>query len=212
MHRNKEWVRSFSLFFLFILIMLIIFSSCASTTPTPQFSRQATASPTKITPGSCIPQPLAQTNNTIQVAVNTKCVTGISQYAPGLTHNDNSLLSTSDGGALDAVANAQTLMNGTIKYENTHIMGWGAPDPWPDPTSPEPTDFSILDAHLQHALSVGATPVISLDEAPWWMKGERTGRNTTRTLTAADEWTTMAYKNPEFWITRCLSGYISCSV
>jgi hypothetical protein len=192
MHQKKYRKRNFSLLCLFLLIL---FSSCTNTTSTSQLSQKTTTAQAKATPDLCTEQPSIHTNSTIQVTVNTACVTGTSQYAPGLTQNDNSLLSTSSGGASDAVANVQALMQGTIKYENTHIMGWGAPDPWPDPTSPEPTDFSVLDARLQHTLSIGATPAISLDEAPWWMKGVRTGRQTTRVLTANDEWTTTAYES-----------------
>jgi hypothetical protein len=74
-------------------------------------------------------------------------------------------------------------------------MGWGAPDPWPDPNSPGPTDWSGVDSRLQHTLSVGATPVLSLDEAPWWMKGVLQANGTTTPLTESQEWTDTAYSS-----------------
>lgn len=195
-------VRKYRAYTVFLLSCCLVFllSSCANATspmnshsqtvPTvanlanKEFSKQCTQNAAN---GS------QQSANQIVVTVDNSCLLGVSNYAPGLTHSDNSLLGPAGGGNLVADEQVQTLMHGTITYENTHIMGWGAPDPWPDPNSPGPTNWSTLDARLQHAVSVGATPVISLDEAPWWMKGELEPHGETHPLTAEDEWTNTGY-------------------
>lgn len=76
---------------------------------------------------------------------------------------------------------------------NIHIIGWGADDPWPDPAQPEPTNWSTLDKKLQIALDTGTTPVITLCEAPWWMKGRLNADGSTTRLTRNDDFADITY-------------------
>jgi hypothetical protein len=187
-------------FFLLLVSFLLVLASC-SDSATNTASKKINVSPTSIsskascsedspTTGGTTPQ-----NAPITVTVKQSCVLAVSNYAAGLTYNDNSLIPSVEGGDgnSNAVSKADTLIRGTLTYENTHIMGWGAVDPWPDPSTPDPTDWRSLDQRLQHMLAVGGTPVISLDEAPWWMKGQLQGDGTTKLLKAEDEWGNIAY-------------------
>lgn len=199
--RNK----SFPLLVL-LLCVLLLSSACSLNPQSAVNTSLVPKNPTaagivKNTPPAnpCIKStPVASPNppdNPIQITVNAHCPIGVSNYHAGLTLNDNSLLTTADDGNPDAIGRVKNLITGTIPYENTHIMGWGAPDPWPDPTSAEPTNWGTLDSRVQHAVRVGAIPVISLDEAPWWMKGTLEGHGATHALTADEEWTTASYES-----------------
>jgi hypothetical protein len=72
-------------------------------------------------------------------------------------------------------------------------MAWGAPDPWPDPNQSEPSNWSYLDGRMHLIEQTGGIPVISLGEAPWWMKGQLQANGTTTTLTQDQEWSDIAY-------------------
>ncbi|GCE11742.1 hypothetical protein KTT_16010 [Tengunoibacter tsumagoiensis] len=143
--------------------------------------------PTPTTVVKCLDAPdlpANQPNEPIQVQVNQQCSPGISQYQAGLSQIDNTLL-YGDAGAM---SRANNLMKGTLAYENIPLMAWGGVDPWPDPGMPEPSDWSSLDQRVMHAVNLGLTPVITLAEAPWWMKGQLQGDGSTRVMTAKDEW------------------------
>ena len=94
-----------------------------------------------------------------------------------------------------AVSRVQAQIKQGTQYINTSIMAWGLPDPWPDPSTHDPTDWAALDARIQTAINLGKTPVITLAEAPWWMKGKYEGHGKTTLLTAADEWQDIAYNS-----------------
>ncbi|BCL81645.1 hypothetical protein ccbrp13_41100 [Ktedonobacteria bacterium brp13] len=115
-----------------------------------------------------------------------------SQFASGLTLSDGSL---DIGNSSDptAAANVQSMIKQGVKYVNTPIMGWGLPDPWPDPSTPGPTDWSALDGRVQMAKNLGETPIITLAIAPWWMKGTYVGHGKTQPLTADQEWQSVAF-------------------
>lgn len=116
-----------------------------------------------------------------------------SQFSPGFSYVDTSLdypAGTNDQGA---VTSARSLLKGLARYVNTSIMGWGADDPWPDPTQSEPSNWSSLDQRLRLLLATGSIPVITLAEVPWWMKGQLQPDGTTRLLTASNEWADIAY-------------------
>jgi hypothetical protein len=117
-----------------------------------------------------------------------------SRFAAGLTYVDSSLdpTGTSDPQSLQR---ARSLIHKEFSFENTYIMAWGMPDPWPDPAQPAPTDWQSLDARLHAIVGTGGTPVISLSEAPWWMKGQLQANGTTTLLTADDEWGNIAYSS-----------------
>jgi hypothetical protein len=184
--KHKKHKKNFSFFFL--LCLFLTFSSCSTpnTVQKPREANQIMASPTS---QSCSEDGPTK-DGAITITISHACSLGKSNYASGLTLSDNSLTT---GGNLYAINNAKTLMQGTIAYENTPIMSWGLPDPWPDPQTPDPTNWNELDIRIQQALSIGATPVISLAIAPWWMKGQLQADGTTKTLTINDEWANIAF-------------------
>jgi hypothetical protein len=134
-------------------------------------------------------------NETIRVTVNRSSPAGTSQFSSGITHVDTSLDNSSDNTDPGAINNVKLLIKRAISYENTQIMAWGAPDPWPDPSQPEPGNWGYLDSRLQLILQTGGIPVITLSEAPWWMKGQPEPDGTTRVLQASDEWSDIAYSS-----------------
>src|SRR5512141_2237509 len=114
----------------------------------------------------------------VTVTIDTSTPIGQSKYVPGITHVDNSLRS----GDATAINSAKQVVAGSTVFENTHIMAWGAPDPWPDPAQPEPNNWAYLDARVNLANQLGGTPIITLLEAPWWMKGQRQSDGTTKLI------------------------------
>ena len=127
----------------------------------------------------------------VHVDYNTPINT--SAFSPGITHVDNTL--TPYGNDATAVSNVKSLIRGAIPYEATSIMAWGIDDPWPDPSQPEPTNWATLDSRIQLIQQTGGIPVLTLAEAPWWMKGQLQADGTTRQLTQADEWSGIAYSS-----------------
>jgi len=115
-----------------------------------------------------------------------------SQFAPGISLIDTSL-DVQPGNNLAAVNNAKSLIKQSMPYVDTPIMAWGAPDPWPDPNQPEPTNWSYLDSRLQLIRAMDGIPVLTLSEAPWWMKGQLEPDGSTQVLTQSDEWSDIAY-------------------
>lgn len=116
-----------------------------------------------------------------------------SQFSPGFSYVDTSLDYPAGTNDRDAVNNARTLLRGLARYINTPLMAWGVDDPWPDPTQNEPTNWRSLDERMKLILATGGIPVITLAEAPWWMKGQLQPDGTTTLLTRADEWANIAY-------------------
>jgi hypothetical protein len=131
----------------------------------------------------------------VNVTIDFSSPIARSHFSPGMTHTDNSLIYPWGNNDLAAVTNATSLMRGAVAYQNTPIMAWGLPDPWPDPSTPEPSDWTALDARLKLIISTGGIPVITLSEAPWWMKGQLQPNGTTRLLTQAEEWSTRAFSS-----------------
>ena len=129
----------------------------------------------------------------VTVTIDHSSPVGRSQFTPGITLVDNSLNYPWGNNDLDAVNRVKSLIKNAIPFENTHIMAWGISDPWPDPSQPEPGDWSLLDSHVQQIIETGGSPVITLNEAPWWMKGQLQPDGTTRLLTQAEEWSDVAY-------------------
>ncbi|HLG78779.1 MAG TPA: hypothetical protein VKX46_20375 [Ktedonobacteraceae bacterium] len=147
------------------------------------------------TPDLCKSAVPAAGQGTIQVTTSPACTQVTSQFASGITLSDNTLAYPWANNNLAAVNNVKGLIKNGIHYQNTPIMGWGLDDPWPDPNSAEPTAWSGLDARLRLAVDTGATPVLTLSEAPWWMKGQLQGDGSTTVLTQADEWGRIAYES-----------------
>jgi hypothetical protein len=118
-----------------------------------------------------------------------------SAFTTGFTNADTTLYDPWDGNDPTAVSRAKGLVSGGLGLVNTQVMAWGADDPWPDPSQPGPTNWDELDAKVQLALDTGATPVLTLCEAPWWMKGQLNADGTTTLLTAGQEWDDIAYNS-----------------
>lgn len=131
----------------------------------------------------------------VSVVVDRSSPIGRSHFSPGMTHTDNSLVYPGGNNDLAAITNVKSLMSRALVFQNSPIMGWGLPDPWPDPSTPEPTDWAALDARVSLIISTGGIPVITLCEAPWWMKGELQPDGKTLVLTQADEWSARAFSS-----------------
>lgn len=129
----------------------------------------------------------------ISVHVDLSTPIGTSAFSPGLTHVDTTL--TPYGNDTTAVNNVKSLIRGAIPYEATPIMAWGVDDPWPDPSQAEPSNWATLDSRVQLIQETGGIPVLTLGEAPWWMKGQLQAGGTTYQLTQADEWSSIAYSS-----------------
>lgn len=120
---------------------------------------------------------------------------GVSDFAPGISLIDNSLDYPFANNDPQAIARVMSLMRDGLTYQNTPLMGWGLPDPWPDPQSAGPTNWEPLDARIHAMVDAGSIPVITLAEAPWWMKGQLQPDGSTQLLTPADEWAPIAYSS-----------------
>ena len=179
--------------YLFLLVILLgpALSSCSEAT-LPSGGIQST--PATDIQSICSIQS-NNANSAIHVTVDHSSPAGTSQFSPGISLIDNSLnypWSHNDPGAVN---NVKSLIEQGIPFENTPIMAWGAPDPWPDPSQPEPGDWGYLDDRLQLILQTGGIPVITLAEAPWWMKGQLEPDGSTRLLQPSDEWSDIAYSS-----------------
>ena len=130
----------------------------------------------------------AQTN----IVIDRKQIVGTSKFQWGQTIVDGSLR---EWNPVSSVSNAIILLKSSPRFVNTHIMGWGQGDPWIDPNKTEPTDFAALDKTVNLILSANCTPVLTLCEAPWWMKGRLNTDGSTTLLTEVDEWANIAYKS-----------------
>ncbi len=177
-HRSSDNKRSVIHFFLFVILLGLALTSCSETTISPLFSAEN---------GKAEPS--------IHVTVDGSSLAGISQFSPGISLIDNSLNYPWNDNNRGAVNNVKSLIEQGIPFENTPIMAWGAPDPWPDPSQSEPSDWEYLDGRLQLILQTGGIPVITLSEAPWWMKGELEPDGSTRLLQPSDEWSDIAYSS-----------------
>jgi hypothetical protein len=125
-------------------------------------------------------------------AVDILSARSVSNFAPGISNVDTSLFYPWGDNNPQAIRRVKTLLKAGLSFINQPIMGWGADDPWPDPSQPEPSNWNTLDQKMQIALDTGNTPVITLCEAPWWMKGELQQDGSTKMLTRDDEFTAIS--------------------
>lgn len=125
--------------------------------------------------GSPTPSP------TVTVTVKRDAPVATSHFAAGVTHVGNALDASS---AATAASRARLVLESTTIHQNQHIMGWGADDPWPNPADKEPSNWGTLDQRLRLIIESGGLPVITLAEAPWWMKG----------IPRDQEWAQVAYE------------------
>ncbi len=178
---SLRFARKNSLIISLLVLLLTLLSSACSNSPTHSLE------PT--------PKPTPHLVPDVKVTVDKSTLTAISQFSPGISYIDQGLDYPQGNNNLSAVNNAKSLIKQAFPYEDTPIMAWGTPDPWPDPNQPEPTNWGYLDGRLQLISDTGGIPVITLSEAPWWMKGQLQPDGTTRLLQASDEWSDIAYNS-----------------
>src|SRR5581483_10611415 len=89
------------------------------------------------------------------VTIDFSSPVGTSQFSQGISHVDDTLRYPWNNNDQTAVNHAKDLLKQAITYQNTAIMAWGAPDPWPDPSRAEPSDWSYLDQRVQLARDTG---------------------------------------------------------
>lgn len=131
----------------------------------------------------------------VDVTVDLSSPITTTQFSTGMTLVDNSLDFPWGNNDLTAVNKVKSLARKAVRYVDTAVMGWGVTDPWPDPSQPEPGEWNSLDNRLQFIAEMGAIPVITLNEAPWWMKGQLQPDGTTRLITQSEEWSDVAYSS-----------------
>jgi hypothetical protein len=105
----------------------------------------------------------------IVVSVYPGTTVAVSQFASGISHVDDSLAWANQG----AMVSARSVVASSTRFENTHIQGWGVSNPWPDPNRANPHAWEDLDTRIALMVANGTTPMITMAEAPWWMKGQR---------------------------------------
>lgn len=133
------------------------------------------------------------TQAAVNITIDLSSPIGTSQFSPAISQIDTTLNYPQGNNQLAAINQVKSLIKTAIPYEDTPIMAWGLLDPWPNPSQAEPSDWSGLDSRMQLIHDTGGTPVITLAEAPWWMKGELQADGTTRLLTESEEWSNGAY-------------------
>lgn len=108
--------------------------------------------------------------DTVTITIDRSKPELISNFQAGVTHTQYALDSWGDKAAIER---AKTLLREGVRFQNQHIMGWGAGNPEP---SPGVYDWSRLDERLKIIHDSGGTPVITLCGAPDWMKGGQPGK------------------------------------
>jgi hypothetical protein len=118
-----------------------------------------------LTPGLPADSPADTLASDISVTIDYKSPFVVSQLEIGVTHTH----ARWENGHPDAVARVKKrLEEARIRYQNQHIMGWGADNPQP---SPGVYNWSSLDRRLDLIRSMADTiPVITFCTAPGWMK------------------------------------------
>jgi len=182
---HSSTINGFTYLFLLIILLGSALSSCSQTT-----FGDIQSTPTTVVQGLCSIQN-SNTNSAISVTIDHSSPAGISQFSPGISLVDGSPNNNDPG----AISNVKSLIKQGISFENTSIMAWGVDDPWPDPSQADPSNWSSLDKNLQLILQTGGIPVITLSEAPWWMKGQLEPDGSTRLLQQSDEWSDIAYSS-----------------
>jgi hypothetical protein len=131
------------------------------------------------------------------VNVNLESGTITSHLSTGVSLVDTSLFSSWSGNSPTAVGGANSIVSSAASFVNVPVMGWGSADPWPDPATPGPTNWGTLDSKMKMAIASGHTPVITLAEAPWWMKGQLQRDGTTKLIPDAQgDWAPHTYTTP----------------
>ncbi len=104
----------------------------------------------------------------VVVSIDRSQVIGTSHLEVGVTHMQ---ASANPDGDPQAVARARELLRAGAVFQNQHIMGFGANDPWPDPRLASPSQWSweSLDQRVRLMRETGGRLVLTLCCAPTWM-------------------------------------------
>lgn len=103
-------------------------------------------------------------NKVVHVTVNPNKTLFTSGLRLGATHTHYYW----ELGAPEAVERARGIFESFSDVNNQHIMGWGADNPWPKEDGP--MSFGSLDYRIGLMKSLGGEPMITLCQAPGWMK------------------------------------------
>ncbi|NIK78067.1 hypothetical protein FHS15_003205 [Paenibacillus castaneae] len=110
------------------------------------------------------PSPAEASSLTPIVDVDTTIMDGTSNLSLGVTHTHKFW----EAGEAEAVQRAKDLLKPVINFQNVHIMGWGAENPWK--SKDEDIDYSSLDKRINMMRELGGELVITFCTAPGWMK------------------------------------------
>jgi len=137
----------------------------------------------------------AKSTPRVNIFVDTSSPSLTSKFELGMTSTDTTIFSPWMGGMHRRLRDADQFSKKNLSFLNVQIMGWGVDDPWPEPWRREPGNWASLDEKLRMTLATGATPVLTLCEAPWWMKGHLNADGSTTLLTGNREFSDMAYES-----------------
>eukprot|EP00730_Choanoeca_flexa_P012930 TRINITY_DN4781_c0_g1_i2.p1 TRINITY_DN4781_c0_g1~~TRINITY_DN4781_c0_g1_i2.p1 ORF type:complete len:292 (+),score=29.66 TRINITY_DN4781_c0_g1_i2:122-997(+) len=94
------------------------------------------------------------------------CSFNATSFEIGVTHTHDDVSEWSDPASADRAK--RLLSNRVIRFQNQHIMGWGADNPQP---APGYYNWTSLDARIEMIRQTNGTGVLALCCAPDWMKG-----------------------------------------
>lgn len=111
---------------------------------------------------------IAYTQEYIDIEINYDKIDLVSSYRASVTHTQNTCESWKDGAAVNS---ARFLLETSTEFQNQHIMGWGALNPWPDSsiTHPANWEWASLDARVKLIRDTKGIPIITLCGCPTWM-------------------------------------------
>ncbi len=101
---------------------------------------------------------------TVAINVNLKIPLLVTRFSTGVTHTQYSLDPEGDAAA---IASGKQLLAESTKFQNQHIMGWGAEDPEPTPGN---FNWTSLDRRVQLMRDTHGEMVLTLCGAPGWMR------------------------------------------
>jgi hypothetical protein len=104
----------------------------------------------------------------VDVTIDYENIIAVSSFITGVAHTQYSL---DPWGNQAAINNGKVLLENSTIFQNQHIMGWGATNPWPDSiiTSSADWDWESLDRRISLIRETNGVPVITLCACPTWM-------------------------------------------